>query len=108
MLVSKCFVCFKKKKKNSCMTGALFIVPPEFTASCSESGISFSVRRQPFDYLWRLAVGSDLLTPELALQRGYNLSRNDQSLQLYVPMFSHGFTFQVGTSTLRATGASWR
>lgn len=92
-------------KEASCMTVAPSVVPPEFTASCSESGISFSVRRQPFDHLWNLSIGPDLLTPELAVQRGYNLSFNDQSLQLHVPMFSRGFTHQVRTSTLQATDA---
>ncbi|XP_075906731.1 uncharacterized protein LOC142904490 [Nelusetta ayraudi] len=70
------------------------VVPPVFTASCSESGVSFSVKRQPFFHLWNLSVGPDLLTPELAAQHGYNMSSDDQGLQLHVPLFSHGFTFQ--------------
>lgn len=76
-------------------TITLSTVPPTVTASCSESGVTFWVRHQPFDHLWKLRIGSDLLTPELATQHGYNLSSDDQSLQLDVPMFSHGFTYQV-------------
>lgn len=76
-------------------TVTLPAVPPTFKASCSESGVSFRVRRQPFDHLWTLSIGPNPLTPELATLRGYNLSSDDQSLQLHVPMFSHGFTYQV-------------
>nr|XP_040036087.1 zona pellucida protein AX 4 [Gasterosteus aculeatus aculeatus] len=68
--------------------------PPTFVTTCSESGISFHLDRQRSDYLWEISVGADLLTPELAAQRGYNLSDDGQSLLLKVPLFSRGYEYR--------------
>ncbi|TNN67940.1 hypothetical protein EYF80_021909 [Liparis tanakae] len=61
---------------------------------CLESGISFTLVHQPFHYFWDIWIGSDLLTPELAVQRGYVLSNDSQSLLLEVPLFSHGYEYE--------------
>ncbi|XP_005751610.1 uncharacterized protein LOC102201106 [Pundamilia nyererei] len=47
---------------------ALFtdVSPPAFDAVCSESGIRFKLNRQPFDYLWELTIGLDVLTSDLS------------------------------------------
>ncbi|KAM8898521.1 zona pellucida protein AX 4 [Spinachia spinachia] len=68
--------------------------PPSFAATCSHSGISFHLDREPSDYLWEVRVGADLLTPELAAQRTYNLSDDGQSLLLKVPLFSEGYAYR--------------
>uniref|UniRef100_A0A4W6D2Y6 ZP-domain containing protein Ig-like domain-containing protein n=1 Tax=Lates calcarifer TaxID=8187 RepID=A0A4W6D2Y6_LATCA len=44
------------------------VSPPEFDAICLESGIRFRLDHRPFDYLWYISIGSDLLTSELAAQ----------------------------------------
>ncbi|XP_063756406.1 uncharacterized protein LOC134875730 isoform X1 [Eleginops maclovinus] len=67
------------------------VSPPVFDAVCTESGISFKLDRRPFDYLWEITIGSDLLTSELADQHGYIMSTDSNSLLLEVPLFSHGF-----------------
>ncbi|XP_062240099.1 uncharacterized protein LOC133949985 [Platichthys flesus] len=69
------------------------ITPPEFEAVCSESGISFKLDHRPFDYLWNIHIGSELLTPELATQQGYILTNNSQSLLLEVPLFTPGYVY---------------
>uniref|UniRef100_A0A3Q1FQU3 Zona pellucida protein AX 4 n=1 Tax=Acanthochromis polyacanthus TaxID=80966 RepID=A0A3Q1FQU3_9TELE len=66
---------------------------PAFDAACSESGISFKLDHRPFDYLWEISVGTDLLTSELAAQYGYILSNDSQSLLLNVPLFTHGYQY---------------
>ncbi|GLD70889.1 uncharacterized protein AKAME5_002220800 [Lates japonicus] len=68
--------------------------PPEFDAICSESGIRFRLDHRPFNYLWYVSIGSDLLTSELAAQRGYIMSNNSQSLLLEVPLFTHGYEYK--------------
>lgn len=69
--------------------------PPAFDAVCSESGIRFKLNRQPFDYLWELTIGLDVLTSDLADRRGYIFSNDSQSLQLDVPLATHGYKYQV-------------
>lgn len=69
--------------------------PPAFDAACSESGISFKLDHRPFDYLWEISIGSDLLTSELAAQHGYIMSNDSQTLQLDVPLFTHGYKYEV-------------
>ncbi|CAB1423932.1 unnamed protein product [Pleuronectes platessa] len=69
------------------------ITPPEFEAVCSESGILFKLDHRPFDYLWDIHIGSELLTPELATQQGYILTNDSQSLLLEVPLFTHGYVY---------------
>uniref|UniRef100_A0A3Q3C8B9 Zona pellucida protein AX 4 n=1 Tax=Haplochromis burtoni TaxID=8153 RepID=A0A3Q3C8B9_HAPBU len=75
---------------------ALFtdVSPPAFDAVCSESGIRFKLNSQPFDYLWELTIGLDVLTSDLADQRGYIFSNDSQSLQLDVPLATHGYKYQ--------------
>ncbi|GAA6216320.1 uncharacterized protein LOC108880004 [Lates japonicus] len=70
------------------------VSPPEFDAICSESGIRFRLDHRPFNYLWYVSIGSDLLTSELAAQRGYIMSNNSQSLLLEVPLFTHGYEYK--------------
>uniref|UniRef100_UPI0037E90762 uncharacterized protein n=1 Tax=Semicossyphus pulcher TaxID=241346 RepID=UPI0037E90762 len=72
---------------------------PAFDAVCSESGISFRLDHRPFDYLWVISIGSDPLTSELAAQRGYIMSNDSQSLQLEVPLFTHGYEYKDVTLT---------
>ncbi|XP_031697308.1 uncharacterized protein LOC116379493 [Anarrhichthys ocellatus] len=67
--------------------------PPAFDAVCSKSGIGFSRDHRPYDSLWEISIGSDLLTPELAAKHGYIMSNDSQSLQLTVPLFSHGYKY---------------
>lgn len=69
--------------------------PPAFDAVCSESGISFKLDHRPFNYLWEICIGSDLLTSELAAQHGYIMSNDSQSLLLDVPLFTHGYEYKV-------------
>ncbi|XP_071316154.1 uncharacterized protein [Trachinotus anak] len=70
------------------------VSPPVFDAICSESGISFKLDRRPFDYLWYISIGSDLLTSELAAQHGYIMSNDSQSLLLDVPLYTHGYEYK--------------
>lgn len=67
----------------------------DIDASCLDSGISFTLELQPFNHLWQLAVGSTVLTTELAAQHGYIMSNNSQRLQLDVPLFTTGYTYNV-------------
>ncbi|XP_076015578.1 uncharacterized protein LOC143007947 [Genypterus blacodes] len=69
------------------------ISPPAFEAFCTETGISFKLDRQPFDYLWEICIGSEPLTPELANRLGYFMHRDDQKLLLDVPIFTYGFEY---------------
>uniref|UniRef100_A0A3B4H8R1 Zona pellucida protein AX 4 n=1 Tax=Pundamilia nyererei TaxID=303518 RepID=A0A3B4H8R1_9CICH len=73
---------------------ALTRVPPVFDANCSESSIHFKLDHRPFDYFWELAIGSDVLTSDLADRRGYIMSNDSQSLRLDVPLFTNGFKYQ--------------
>ncbi|XP_034425065.1 uncharacterized protein LOC117752046 [Hippoglossus hippoglossus] len=70
------------------------ITPPEFDAVCSESGIIFKLDHRPFNYLWHISIGSDLLTPELATQHSYIMTNDSQSLLLEVPLFTHGYEYK--------------
>uniref|UniRef100_A0A3B5AY31 Zona pellucida protein AX 4 n=1 Tax=Stegastes partitus TaxID=144197 RepID=A0A3B5AY31_9TELE len=58
------------------------------------SGISFKLDHRPFDYLWDISVGTDLLTSELAAQHGYILTNDSQSLLLNVPLFTDGYQYE--------------
>ncbi|AWO97592.1 putative histone deacetylase complex subunit SAP25 [Scophthalmus maximus] len=70
------------------------VSPPEFGAVCSESGIRFKLDHRPFDYMWYINIGSELLTPELAAQHGYIMSNDSQSLLLEVPLFTYGYEYK--------------
>ncbi|XP_027143564.1 uncharacterized protein LOC109140826 [Larimichthys crocea] len=70
------------------------VSPPAFDAVCSESEISFKLDHRPYDYLWEISIGSDLLTSELAAQHGYIMSNDSQSLLLDVPLFTHGYEYK--------------
>ncbi|XP_074555235.1 uncharacterized protein LOC141811183 [Halichoeres trimaculatus] len=70
------------------------ISPPVFDIVCSETGITFRRDHRPIDHMWALCIGTDLLTPELAAQHGYIMSNNSQSLQLEVPLFTHGYEYK--------------
>ncbi|XP_062300448.1 uncharacterized protein LOC134005541 [Scomber scombrus] len=76
------------------VTALTDVSPPTFDAVCSESGISFRLDHRPSDYLWDISIGSDLLTPELAEQRGYIMSNDSQSLLLEVPLFTEGYEYK--------------
>ncbi|XP_023130760.1 uncharacterized protein LOC111571698 isoform X2 [Amphiprion ocellaris] len=75
------------------VTALTDISPPAFYGLCYESGIGFKLDHRPFDYLWEISVGTDLLTSELAAQHGYILSNDSQSLLLNVPLFTHGYQY---------------
>uniref|UniRef100_A0A3Q3WVG5 Uncharacterized protein n=1 Tax=Mola mola TaxID=94237 RepID=A0A3Q3WVG5_MOLML len=66
------------------------VSPPTFDATCSESGIGFKLDHRPFDYLWEIGIGSDLLSSELAAQHDYIMRNDSQSLQL----FTHGYQYK--------------
>ncbi|XP_077445807.1 uncharacterized protein LOC144066271 [Stigmatopora argus] len=68
--------------------------PPVLDAVCSESGIRFTAQNWAYGFLWSLAVGSETLTPELAMRRGYQMSNGSQKLQLDVPVYSQGFHYE--------------
>lgn len=67
----------------------------DFNASCLDSGISFTLELNP---LWQITVGSAVLTKELAAQRGYIMTADGQGLQLDVPLFTAGYTYNVRRS----------
>ncbi|XP_068444416.1 zona pellucida protein AX 4 [Clinocottus analis] len=67
---------------------------PVIDAVCLESGISFKLDHRPFDYPLEISIGSDLLTPALAVQRGYIMSNDSQRLLLEVPLFTRGYKYQ--------------
>uniref|UniRef100_A0A3B5BA45 Sin3A associated protein 25 n=1 Tax=Stegastes partitus TaxID=144197 RepID=A0A3B5BA45_9TELE len=71
-----------------------YVSHPAFDAVCSESGINFKLDHQPFDYLWDISIGSDVLTSKLAAQHGYILTNDSQSLVLNVPLFAHGYQYE--------------
>ncbi|XP_014264646.3 uncharacterized protein LOC106675141 [Maylandia zebra] len=76
------------------VTALTRVSPPVFDANCSESSIHFKLDHRPFDYFWELAIGSDVLTSDLADRRGYIFSNDSQSLRLDVPLFTNGFKYQ--------------
>lgn len=67
----------------------------DIDAFCLDSGISFTLALHPFNRPWQLAVGSTILTMDLAAQHGYIMSNNGQRLQLDVPLFTTGYTYNV-------------
>lgn len=69
--------------------------PPAINASCSDSGIRFTLEHRPFNHLWQITIGSDLLTSQLAARHGYILSNDSQRLQLDVPLFTTGYKYTV-------------
>lgn len=74
----------------------LFEVPPEITAQCVDRGIVFSVvGSSQTQSLWEVGVDQEPLTSELALQRGYHLSVQNQKTVLEIPLFSIGYTYDV-------------
>ncbi|XP_077598724.1 zona pellucida protein AX 4 [Stigmatopora nigra] len=68
--------------------------PPVLDAVCSESGIHFTAKNWAFGFLWSLAVGSEVLTPELAARWGYQMTNSSQKLELDVPVYSQGFHYE--------------
>lgn len=80
--------------------------PPVFDAACSESGINFKLDHRPSDYLWEICIGSDMLTSELAAQRGYIMSNDSQSLLLSVPLFTDGYEYKVGGDLMDGNSGS--
>lgn len=76
-------------------THCFLTAPPVFQTSCSQSGITFKLDHRPFDYLWEICIGSDVLTPQLAARHGYIMSNDSQQLQLDVPLFAHGYKYEV-------------
>ncbi|XP_030609883.1 uncharacterized protein LOC115797441 isoform X2 [Archocentrus centrarchus] len=75
------------------------VSPPAFDAVCSESGIRFKLAYRPFDYVWQITIGSDVLTSELAERRGYIMSNNSNTLILDVPLYTQGYQYQDVTLT---------
>lgn len=69
--------------------------PPEVDAFCSDSGIRFTLEHRPFDHLWQITIGSDLLSSELATRHGYIVTNDSQRLQLDVPLFTTGYKYNV-------------
>ncbi|XP_029944276.1 zona pellucida protein AX 4 [Salarias fasciatus] len=69
------------------------VSPPVFEAVCLDSGISFKLDHKPFDYLWDVTIGSELLTSEMADRHGYIMTNDSQTLQLEVPLFTPGYTY---------------
>ncbi|XP_056882140.1 uncharacterized protein LOC130522121 [Takifugu flavidus] len=67
--------------------------PPEVDAFCSDSGIRFTLEHRPFDHLWQITIGSDLLSSELATRHGYIVTNDSQRLQLDVPLFTTGYKY---------------
>lgn len=65
------------------------------------SGIRFTLEHRPFRPPWKIAVGSAVLTADLATQRGYVLSNRSRSLQLDVPLFTPGYKYQVRIELLQ-------
>uniref|UniRef100_UPI003AB0AA8A zona pellucida protein AX 4 n=1 Tax=Centroberyx gerrardi TaxID=166262 RepID=UPI003AB0AA8A len=80
------------------------VFPPSFEAVCSENGISFKRDHQPYDYLWQVYIGPEPLTAELAAEKGYTMHNDSQSLLLYVPLFTDGYTYKdIGLKTFFGT-----
>lgn len=81
----------------------LYKVPPEITAQCLDRAIVFSVAgSSQTQTLWEVGVDKTPLTSELAVQRGYLLSVQDQKIVLEIPLFSIGYTYEV-----RLLGQPW-
>lgn len=64
--------------------------PPQFEASCSESGIDFKLEHKRSDYKWDITVGFEPLTSVLAKKQGLIMKNNSQTLNLHVPRLSYG------------------
>ncbi|TWW63072.1 hypothetical protein D4764_03G0000800, partial [Takifugu flavidus] len=75
--------------------------PPEVDAFCSDSGIRFTLEHRPFDHLWQITIGSDLLSSELATRHGYIVTNDSQRLQLDVPLFTTGYKYNNGVIPAR-------
>lgn len=80
---------------------SFYKVPPEITAQCLERGIVFSVVGSS-QTLWEVGIGKEPLSSELAVQRGYLLSVQNQKTVLEIPLFSIGYTYEV-----RLFGQTW-
>lgn len=66
-------------------------------AECTQTGITFSLWKSPhMEFLWEIGVGAEPLTAELADLRGYGLHNGTESIILDVPLFSIGYTYDVG------------
>ncbi|KAJ8008341.1 hypothetical protein DPEC_G00103820 [Dallia pectoralis] len=70
------------------------VFAPVFNAVCNTRNISFTMDHHPFDYLWEVAIGPKLLTPNLAFKHGYNMQNDSKSLTLDVPLFTVGYTYE--------------
>ncbi|KAM9717690.1 uncharacterized protein ACNS7B_021300 [Menidia menidia] len=79
---------------SASVVASMRVAPPVIAATCSESGISFQLDHGPSDSLWDISIGSDLLTPELAVKRGYFLGNSSRSLLLDVPLFTPGYEYK--------------
>ncbi|KAJ0055528.1 hypothetical protein NL108_005382, partial [Boleophthalmus pectinirostris] len=77
------------------------LTPPQFDAFCSESNISFKLHHKPSNYKWKITVGSNPLTSELATKQGFILSNNSQMLQLDVPLLSDGYNNKARFKSLQ-------
>lgn len=78
-------------------------VPPEITAQCQDRGVVFSVAgSSEAQSLWEVGVDQEPLTRELAVQRGYLLSVQNQKTLLEIPLFSIGYMYEV-----RRCGQPW-
>ncbi|XP_011610134.2 uncharacterized protein isoform X1 [Takifugu rubripes] len=77
--------------------------PPEITAQCLDRAIVFSVAGSS-QTLWEIGVDKTPLTSELAVQRGYLLSVQNQKTVLEIPLFSIGYTYEeINLSNFYAT-----
>lgn len=79
---------------HTTVTALSGISPPHFDAFCSESGITFTLDHEPSDFLWDVIVSSKPLTSELAVQQGFIMRNNSRTLQLEVPLFTHGYKYE--------------
>ncbi|TWW68423.1 Zona pellucida sperm-binding protein 2 ZP1 [Takifugu flavidus] len=79
--------------------------PPEITAQCLDRAIVFSVAgSSQTQTLWEVGVDKTPLTSELAVQRGYLLSVQNQKTVLEIPLFSIGYTYEeINLSNFYAT-----
>lgn len=89
------------KSRTADLLTVCFSAPPAINASCSASGIHFTLEQGSFSHLWQITVGSDLLTSQLAARHGYVLSNHSQRLQLDVPLFTTGYKYQVRNKLLQ-------
>lgn len=78
-----------------------FSAPPAINASCTDSGIRFTLEHRPFNHPWQITIGSALLTAQLAARHGHVLSNDSQQLQLEVPLFTTGYKYNVRNKHLQ-------